>query len=173
MRKSIILQSEKAFSTYIAAHVIGTILQGMTAYAAHLPEPLPLDAQGNPTGFATLQPPFVCFTGSNPKQIDFDTGIYELTVTAHVEVQIDQSQSVPGQDLFSPYIEAFRDMMEGRDGSQNLVVMNWLNSVTPINFENFGLSTLKYVTETLSEPGDGRHLVFDVEYYVGATTQDS
>lgn len=172
MRKSIILQSEKAFSTYLAANVLGTILQGMTAYAAHLPTPLPLDEAGNPTGFATLTPPFTTFTGSSPKQIDFDTGIYELTVTAHVEVQIDDSQSVPGQDLFSPYIEAFRDLMEGNDGA-NLLAMNWLNSADPVNFENFGLSSLKYVTERLSEPGDGRHLIFEIDYYVGATTQSS
>lgn len=173
MRKSIILQAEKGFSLYINSNVLGTILQGVTAYAAHLPQPLSLDAQGNPTGFATLQPPFVSFTGSNPKQIDYDSGIYELTVSAHVEVQIDQSQSVPGQDLFSPYIEVFRDLMEGVDGSGNLIVGNWLNSASPINFTSFGLSALKYITETLSEPGDGRLLVFDVDYYVGATTRTS
>jgi hypothetical protein len=171
MRKSVILQGEKAFSQYMAANVLGSILQGMNFYAAHLPQPLPLDGVGNPTGFATLTPPFGTFTGSKPTQIDYDTGIYEFTLSAHVEVQIDDSQSVPGQDLFGPYIEAFRDLMEGNDGAGNLLAYNWLNSASPVNFTCFGLSSLKYITETLQEPTDGRHLVFDVDYYIGATTQ--
>lgn len=171
MRKSVILQGEKAFSQYMAANVLGSVLQGMNFYAAHLPKPLPLDGQGNPTGFATLTPPFATFTGSKPTQIGYDNGIYEFTLSAHVEVQIDDSQSVPGQDLFSPYIEAFRDLMEGQDGEGNLLVYNWLNSASPINFTDFGLSALKYITETLEEPSDGRLLVFGVDYYIGATTQ--
>ncbi len=171
MRKSPIVQAERAFATYMAANVLGSVLQGMNFYAAHLPQALPLDGQGNPTGFTTLTPPFGTFTGNKPTQIGYDSGIYEFTLTAHVEVQIDDSQSVPGQDLFSPYIEAFRDLMEGNDGAGNLLVYNWLNSASPINFQDFGLSSLKYITETLQEPTDGRHLVFGVDYYIGATTQ--
>ena len=171
MRKTPHDQAELAFAAYIGANVLGTVLQGVNAYAAHVPTPLPLDPQGNPTGFAVNVPPFVSFTGSRPEQIGYDSGIYEFTVTAHVEVQIDISQSTPGQDLFSEYIEAFRDLMEGNDGDGNLLVFNWLNSAAPVNFTNFGLSALKYITERLTEPSDGRVLVFEVDYYVGATTQ--
>lgn len=157
-----------AFATYIAANILGTVLQGVNCYAAHTVYPLPLDASGNTTGFANLIPPMVTVTASNPKQIAFDCGIYELTVSVALEVQIDASQAIPGEQVFAGMMEQLRDLIEGPDQ-----IYNWLNSPNPINFENFGLSALVFQGEKLMEPSDGRHLVMGLDYYVCATTNSS
>lgn len=168
MRKSIINQAETAFAAYVAANILGTVLQGVNCYAAHTVMPLPLDAQGNPTGFANLTPPMITVTAANPEQLDFDSGIYELTVSLALEVQIDASQAIPGPGVFAGMMEQLRDMIE--NGTQ---IYEWLNSDDPINFQNFGLSALKFQDEKLTEPSEGRHLVMTVEYYVCATTNAS
>lgn len=172
-RFSAINQGEKAFAAYFNGNILGTVLQGVNGYAAHTLTPLPLDAQGNPTGFATLTPPFCVFTGSKPKQIGYDSGLYELTMKAHLEVQIDATQSNPGQDLFTAMWQQVRDMLEGQGDFGNLLIMNWLNSASPINFQNFGLSALVFEDEDLSDPSDSRVLIAEAVYYIGATTNAS
>lgn len=168
MRKSICDQAENGFAAYFNANILGTNLQGVTGYAAHTVTPKPLDGEGNPTGFENLTAPFVVFAASSPLQLGFDSGIYELTLTAHLEVQIDESQAIPGTNLYSAYMEALRDLLE-TPGQ----VYNWLNSSSPINFTNFGLSSIVYQKERLIEQPDSRCQMAEIEYYLAATTNPS
>ena len=164
MRKSIAHQSELGFQGFFSSHIEGTVLQPCTGYAAHQVVANPLDALSNPMGFEFLTPPLVVFTGSSAQQVGFDSGMYELTLTARLETQIDDDMSTPGDDIHGQRMEALRDLLENFN-----TVFAWFQSSSPLSC--FGVTGLVFTSERLMQ--QDRRLIAEFDYYLAATSNAS
>jgi hypothetical protein len=169
MRKSVAHQAELGFQSYLTGNSVGTVLQPCTGYAAHQVIANPLDGLGNPAGFATLTPPFVVFTGSKPKQLGYDSGLYELTLTARLETQIDDDMSTPDVDVHAARMEALRDLLEDFDA-----VFQWMNfGTTSSPVPCFGVSALMFNDDGERLMNEDRRLIAEFDYYLCATVNAS
>jgi hypothetical protein len=143
MRKSVAHQAELGFQSYLTGNSVGTVLQPCTGY--------------------------VVFTGSKPKQLGYDSGLYELTLTARLETQIDDDMSTPDVDVHAARMEALRDLLEDFDA-----VFQWMNfGTTSSPVPCFGVSALMFNDDGERLMNEDRRLIAEFDYYLCATVNAS
>jgi len=159
VRKSVDSQTEKACVAYIEGNQSDTVLSPCKAYAGGL-----VDVP------SILTPPYILFTASAPEQIGFNSGIYELTLTAKLVTQVDDEMDTIGQDLHRERLEALRDMMEDVQLIQSFVNPPASGPDTR-TVQDYTLSAIVY--EDDSTKMSGRKLETEISYYICACPADS
>jgi len=119
MRKSPTSQTEKAFVAYLQGNSADTVLAPVSVYAgglagqanANVPDPSTLSPASPSAPVKT--PPYLIFTASSPEQIGgFDSGKYELKLTACLATLIFDETVTDTDDVHRARIEALRDLLE-------------------------------------------------------------
>ncbi len=158
MRKDPKSKTEKAFVAYLTGNQPGTVLETCSVYAGglfHVP--------------STLTPPWVIFSASEPEQIGYDSGIYEMKLKVCLATQIDDEMDEAGHDVHRERIEALRDLIEDVPTLQASI--NPPIGTDDRLVKDFTLSCLVYNNDDETKMNE-RKLTSDWSYYVCASPSD-
>lgn len=168
MRKSPTSQTEKSFTAYVQGNQADTALETVNVYAGGLAGPAnttvadPSTLQPQPNSPPVVTPPSLVFTASNPEQLSYDAGIYELKLNACLSTEIFDEQVTDAEDTHRERLEVLRDMLE--DG---VLLQTYVNAPTGTDtrlVKDFHLSAIAYEDEStmVSE----NKIVTDISYYI-------
>lgn len=153
--KSILRQTEIAFSAFLAAHLDGD-LSDCTAYRGFDLDPA-----------VTLDLPAIIVSASNPVRYnpeDQDETAFELTASFALESQADDDG---GSERHYERLAALAAILNDFSA-----VFAWINPANATRgFSDYTLSALVYEDET--HAGSDRHLRSVLQYYVSAAPADS
>lgn len=153
-RLPILSTTERAFAGYVNTYKSG-VLSLVTAYAGQIADPA-----------STITPPDIIFEASASEQMGYDSGIYEMKLSACVETQMDESPTTIATDLHGQRVGALRDMLE--DFSLIFGRINHpLTGTDSRTVKTFTLSAIVYEDE--SQRQEDRRMITDIDYYVCAS----
>lgn len=182
MRKSVVNQTEIAFTAYIEAIQNNTVapppenptanvtLGPVNVYAFQQVIPITNPNPGQNDIFENVTLPSLIFKGDHAEQYVLDCGVYELNLTAMLETQVDDEQDTPGQDIHHERVEALRDCLE-----DFYVIQPAINA--PVSgpdtraVQNYTLSAILYNDET--EELKDRRFITTMHYVITACPQDA
>jgi len=175
MRKSPTSQTEKALTAYVQGNQADTALDTVNVYAGGLAGPqntVPVNATTLPPAPSApvVTPPSLIFTASNPEQLGYDSGLYEMKLTARLATEIYDESVTDTEDVHRERIEALRDMLENVSLIKSYVNAPASGPDTRV-IQSFTLSAIVYEDDATKQ--DGNTIETELSYYVCASPADS